>query len=404
MTVPAGPTGPQRLTLSRWAWVLGGLDALAVLALLPLSILSSSGFGLVPFAVIIATPTALVGLFVVRYRRRNPLGWLLLAITGCLILSTDGGLYSILDYSYHRGAMPLGPLAIAAYELWTPGLVLFGLVILLFPDGALPSPRWRWVLRVYLTVFVLLIASSAWATAQAIIGHPTVIDSNGGVDSVDNPSGWYGSVQSVLLLTVVACWLSFIGRQIISWRKADQERRQQLKWLTSGAVTCVAGMLLVSQSSSSTGPLHLAGALGWFGFTALPVGIGVGILRYRLYDIDRVISRTLAYAIVTGLLVAVYAGLVALASTVTSSSSSVVVAVSTLVVAGLFNPLRRRVQNGVDRRFNRARYDAEATVAELSARLKGALDPDAAGADLLDAVRRALEPSAVSLWVARGGP
>ena len=131
---------------------------------------------------------------------------------------------------------------------------------------------------------------------------------------------------------------------------------------------------------------------------ALPAGLAVAILRYRLYDIDRIISRTLSYAIVTGLLVGVYAGLVLLATQVLAIKSAVAVAVATLAAAALFNPVRRRVQRIVDRRFNRARYDADLTVAAFAARLKDAVDLDAVQTDLASVVQRALEPAHVSLW------
>ena len=136
------------------------------------------------------------------------------------------------------------------------------------------------------------------------------------------------------------------------------------------------------------------------GLAALPLSIGVGILKFRLYDIDRIISRTLAYAIVTGLLVGMYAGLVLLATHVLPLTSGVAVAGSTLVAAALFNPLRRRVQHHVDRRFNRARYDAELTVAAFAARLQDATERDAVRADLTGTVHRALEPVSISLWLA----
>jgi hypothetical protein len=141
------------------------------------------------------------------------------------------------------------------------------------------------------------------------------------------------------------------------------------------------------------------GFLGWFGIAALPVAIGVAILKYRLYEIDRIISRTLAYAIVTGLLVGVYAGLVLLATQVLRASSPVAVAASTLVAAALFNPVRRRVQHAVDRRFNRARYDAERMVTAFAARLQDAVDTDAVRADLTGVVHTALEPTHVSVWL-----
>ena len=143
------------------------------------------------------------------------------------------------------------------------------------------------------------------------------------------------------------------------------------------------------------------GNYAWFGWAALPVSIGIAILRYRLYDIDRIISRTLAYAIVTGLLVGVYAGLVLLATRVLSFHTPVAVAASTLAAAALFNPLRRRVQRAVDRRFNRARYNAGKTVAAFAARLQDAVDLDAVQDDLAGVVHQALEPAHVSVWISQ---
>jgi len=140
-------------------------------------------------------------------------------------------------------------------------------------------------------------------------------------------------------------------------------------------------------------------AAGALGILVLPVSLGLGILKFRLYDIDRIISRTLAYAIVTGLLVGVYAGLVLLATQVLAIKSPVAVAASTLAVAALFNPLRHRVQRAVDRRFNRARYDAEQTVAAFAARLNDAVDRDAVREDLASVVAKALEPAHVSVWM-----
>jgi hypothetical protein len=141
----------------------------------------------------------------------------------------------------------------------------------------------------------------------------------------------------------------------------------------------------------------------WFGLAALPVSMGVAILRYRLYEIDRIISQTLAYAVVTGLLIAAYAGLVLLATRVLSLSSSVAVASSTLAAAAAFSPLRRRVQHAVDRRFNRARYDADVTVAAFASRLKDAVDLDSVQADLASVVTRTLEPAHLSVWLRERG-
>ena len=166
-------------------------------------------------------------------------------------------------------------------------------------------------------------------------------------------TAWVTPVFLVFILTAGVFWLAAVGRQALSWRRSADERRQQLKWLASGAAVCgVFGIWAITTDSAIWEVLIL-------GFAALPVSIGIGIMKYRLYDIDRIISRTLAYAIVTGLLVGVYAGLVLLATRVLSVHGPVAVAASTLAAAALFSPLRRRVQHRVDRRFNRARYNAE---------------------------------------------
>jgi hypothetical protein len=157
---------------------------------------------------------------------------------------------------------------------------------------------------------------------------------------------------------------------------------------------------LAFSSSGGTSTIQdWADDIAWFGLAALPVSMGVGILRYRLYEIDRIISRTLAYAVVTALLVGVYAGLVLLSTHVLSLKSPVAVAASTLAAAALFSPLRRRVQRVVDRRFNRARYDAELTVTAFATRLKDAVDLDAVRGDLAAVVQDTLEPAHVSVWL-----
>jgi hypothetical protein len=199
-------------------------------------------------------------------------------------------------------------------------------------------------------------------------------------------------------LVILVIWLSGVAHQVLSWRRAMGERRQQLKWLATGAAVTVIA-IAVSTGVSST---SVAGEILGPGLAALPVGIGVGILKYRLYEIDRIISRTLAYAIVTGLLIGVYAGLVLLATGVLQVHSSVAVAVSTLAAAALFNPLRRRVQHAVDRRFNRARYDADQTVTAFAARLKDAVDLDSVRDVLAAVVEKALEPAHVSVWIRTG--
>ena len=201
------------------------------------------------------------------------------------------------------------------YQLWIPGLLLLGVVILLFPDGRLESRFWRWVLRAYLAIFACYAVALAVATAGALAGHHLRVDSSGGLAATDNASGWFAIAQSVTLIPAVALWVGGVVRQALSWRRSAGDRRQQLKWLAGGAAAAIAGAVLAVSGFG----------LGWSGFAALPVSIGAGILKYRLYDIDRIISRSLAYAIVTGLLVGLYAGLVLLATRILSFHASVAV-------------------------------------------------------------------------------
>jgi Na+/proline symporter len=191
-----------------------------------------------------------------------------------------------------------------------------------------------------------------------------------------------------------------VTKQVVSYRRSSGESRQQLKWLMTGGVISIVGLLLAMTIGNSNEFVpRILGFAGFLGVIALPVGIGVGILKYRLFEIDRLISRTLAYAILTGLLVGVFVGIVALATDVLPFSSPVGVAASTLAAAALFNPLRIRVQRLVDRRFNRARYDAEAIAAAFTLRLRDAVDLDTVRRELLAAVDGAVQPTHASVWI-----
>jgi hypothetical protein len=385
-----------------WIAVLGALAALSLAAMIPLSILSGQLFnGAIPL--VIGVPCAGVGILIARRQPGNPIGWLFLVTAACLFLSTDGPDYTWLGH--HLGHhLPLGPVGLALGQLWGFGLVLLFVVILLFPDGRLPSRFWRWTLWVFCVVYALLQVATAVATAGALAAHPVRVDANGGLSALDTPSGWYNLVQGIATTVLIVLTLCFVGRQVLSWRRASSERRQQLKWLASGAaVTLVCGVLSPTLSSSGITIVSVVGNYAWFGWAALPVCIGVAILRYRLYDIDRITSRTLAYAIVTGLLIAVYAGVVLLATRVLPFHTPVAVAGATLLAAALFNPLRRRVQRIVDRRFNRARYNADTTIAAFAARLQDAVDLAAVQDDLASTVYQALEPAHVSVWTSQRG-
>jgi hypothetical protein len=373
---------------------------LSFAAMIPLCVLSHQVANGV-IAAVIGLPCAAVGLVVTRRQRHNPIGWLLLVIAVCLFLATDGGAYALLVYRLGL-PLPFGPVALALDQLWGPSLALFGVVGLLFPDGTLPSRFWRGTLRIYSVLFAAELAATAAAIAGALAQHPIRVDRTSGLAAVDHPVGWFNAVQGLLILAVLVLSLAFIARQALSWRRAAGERRQQLKWLASGAAVPIICLVLGGTWGSAGGritPLVVIGNIAWLGVAALPVSIGVAILKYRLYEIDRIISRTLAYAIITGLLVGVYAGLVLLTTQVFRVHTPVALAASTLAAAALFSPVRRRVQHAVDRRFNRARYDAERMVTAFAARLQDAVDADAVRADLAGMVHTALEPTHVSVWL-----
>jgi hypothetical protein len=348
---------------------------------------------------------ALPGVVVARRQPGNPIGWILIGLGVYAGAITDIGRYAVLDYHFHHGDLPFGPAAaLLETGLWTGTFLVLPLVILLFPDGRLPG-RWRLVLWAYLADAGLVAAYFLGAAAWAMTGQPVVVDGAGQLIKQPNPPGVV-AVAVVLIVALPVCWVLFVVRQVLSWRRATGERRQQLKWLMSGAAITVLGLAGIFGFASSSSPAGLIlEIVSFFVSFALPVAICVGILKYRLYDIDRIISRTLAYAIVTGLLVGVYAGLVLLATQAlpVALSTPVAVAGATLVAAALFNPLRRRVQRVVDRRFNRARYDADQTVAAFAARLQDAVDLGAVRADLANVVHEALEPAHVSVWMSERG-
>jgi hypothetical protein len=356
-------------------------------------------------AVVLAVGTGLLGLLVARRQPGNPEGWLLLGLAASFIAVVDSGLYAVLDYRMHHGRLPLGETAVFIRGgIGPPLLFVFALVILLFPDGRLPR-RWTWVLWLYLAVAVVATAGLAAGEAGSIAGQHIQVDVNGNYTGPGSPTGVLGVLANIttpVFLVVPLFWPAFVARQVFSWRRSAGDRRQQLKWLMAGAVIGLVGvMLIVLGPPNDQLSGRVARDLAFVALGALPVSIGVGILKYRLYEIDRIISRTLAYTIVTGLLVGVYAGLVLLATQVFRVHTPVAVAASTLAAAALFNPVRRRVQQAVDRRFNRARYDADQTVAAFAACLKDAVDLDSVRDDLAGVVHQALEPAHVSVWISQ---
>jgi hypothetical protein len=394
----------RRLLSARLAVALGVVAlVLNIAALVLVASANQTAPQLVRLTALLAT--AAVGMLVAVRRPGNPLGWLLLGCGVLFSLQEGSVAYSVLDYRLDHGTLPLGRLAIALQPTWAAGLVLVAGVLWLFPDGYLPAGRWRRVGGALWAAGLLFGLLAFVPSVIAAAGRTVRVDASGAPVVFDHPAGYglaWVIVENIGFFVLIISWVVWLAVQVPKFRKSSGERRLQLKWLYSGAavfIVCLAFGLF--QSNNATGRAAVVGSVLAAGIAALPIALGIGIMKYRLYEIDRIISRTLAYAIITGLLVGVYAGLVLLATEVLRFSSLVAVAAATLAAAALFNPLRRRVQRIVDRRFNRAHYDAEATVAAFAGRLRGSVDLASIQEELAATVDQAFEPTHLSVWVTR---
>jgi hypothetical protein len=266
-------------------------------------------------------------------------------------------------------------------------VAMLAFLFLLFPTGYVRSRRWRpaaWFVGgvfALATVLILIAAARLWA-------HPFITSSH--------PPGLVRLLFTMTGFLISAAMLVSVAALVARFAKSSGEERLQLKWCAAAAL--VLAVVFVATIWTNSAVVNVLQSLA---FVCLWTAIAIAVLKYRLYEIDRIISRTLAYTIVTGLLVGVYAGLVLLATQVFRFHTPVAVAASTLAAAALFSPLRRRVQQVVDRRFNRARYDAEKMVAAFAASLKDAVDLDSVRDDLAGVVHHALEPVHISVWISQ---
>jgi hypothetical protein len=395
----SSPQHLARVSRPTLAALLGALSVATLLAGIPLQIIlpASAGSALVGGAGWIAFGVAFTGVGVVVARREpdNALGWLLLAAALAIQLSTVAASYAYLNYSVHHDTLPLGPVAVLLSPGWFYTFLLVPLIVLLFPDGRV-GRAWRWPLRAYGAVACACVGGLL-EIAVSDLSLRAPLNRQGDLVGASDPVAWAGPLRTPIALFYVVFIVAALARQIVAYRRSRGIHRQQLKWLAAGAVICLVFLVVVS--SWSTAPALIGNDLLPFSFAALPICMGIAILRYRLYEIDRLVSRTLAYAILTALLVGTFIGLVALSTDALALSGRIGVAASTLVAAALFNPLRARVQRLVDRRFNRIRYDAEAIVAAFTTHLRDAVELDAIRAQLLDAVSRAVEPTHASVWI-----
>jgi len=389
----------------RWAWVgwllLAAFVACAAAALV-LAVanhsftqdesLSDSVALLLAFAAFMV-----VGALVVAHRPGNAVGWIFSAIALLAITGATAEEYAAYAGVTRPGALP-GGIAAAWWAAWTwyPTLAL-ALVFtpLLFPTGRLLSPGWRLVAWPAAAVTAAIAALAALQPTLEL-GRPDRLAANPvGLAAVENPErSGLGSVLFVLIgLLVLAAFASMVVR----FRRSRGDERQQLKWFTFAAALLPL-TFLDSLLADPVSNLFFAAVVA-----CLPVGAGVAILRYRLYDIDRLINRTLVYGLLTALLGGLYAGLVLglgqLFGQLGARTPSWVVAASTLAVAALFQPARRRIQQTVDRRFNRRKYNAAKTIEAYSLRLRDQVDLDTLSAELLAVVDQTVQPTAAALWL-----
>ena len=401
-------TGAARVARPRWwpaalAWGLWALAILGIGAVLwfdhlmrqagraDLVQLNVSG---VPFLLaLVSAPT--VGAVLASRRPRHPVGWLLLGLGVSIGLSgfIDG--YAPYGLLARPGSLPAARWA----AIWSPamtvaGIACLGFVLLLSPTGSLPSPRWRWWARVAAAAPVVFLL--------AVTLEPEPLDP--AYRSVTNPVGLQALQLPIAVADVVASGITVAGvvvgglSLVVRFRRARGVERQQLRWVALAAVLASLAILVVLAGMVVGSSALIIWAAG-ISFAVLPLAIGAAVARYRLYDLDRIISRTLAYGLLTVLLGSAYAAVVLGLGQLLGHDSSLVVAAATLAVAAVFQPARRRVQGLVDRRFNRRRHDAARTIATFSDRLREQVDLATLTAELLAVADRTVEPTMVSLWL-----
>jgi hypothetical protein len=335
---------------------------------------------------------ATVGLVLTLRRPANPIGWLYAAagLTWSLAIPGDTWVDQLL--ADHRPLPPAAQLSAVFGEFnWAPAIVL-GVILpaLLVPDGRLRSRRWRPVAVAAVAVGVLGMVGNALAPVEledTSIPNPFALPGLAG-----EIAGAVGGLSTVLWLVVLVVSLVCV---VLRFRSSAGIERQQLRWVAAGAAAAVAGLVagvLTPQRTVLSSVLYAS-------VLCVPAAVAVAVLRYRLWDLDRLISRSLTYTLVTALLVVPYLLIVPAAGRLAAGSGSLAVAAATLAAAALFQPLRRRVQNLVDRRFNRRRYDAARTVEAFAARLREQVDLDALSAELLAVVDQTVQPTQTSLWL-----
>ena len=333
-----------------------------------------------------------------RSSPENPIGWLFCSIGflwGVTHFSAEYAIYTLLAAP---GSLPASaPAAWMMGWVWVPACGLIVLLCLLFPDGRLPSRHWRWF--AWFSVLLILVGAISQALAPGSVYYLGGIHNPLGVEGLPN----VGEQVQTLVFTLI---FVSAGSLFVRRLRASGVERQQLKWFTYASTLAISGVILSYTISEAIGALWLEW-VGYVvlvvGFIGIPISMGIAILRYRLYDIDILINRTLVYGALTATLIALYFGDIVLLQRVfvvlTGEKSTLAVVASTLLIAALFTPLRRRIQSFIDRRFYRKKYDARKTLEAFSAKLREETDLEALNSELVGVVRETMQPAHVSLWL-----
>src|SRR5215203_1427600 len=396
----------SKRTASWLSWSICALSlALTALSLLLLLLnLSHPDVPIHPYwevDTLFAVSFTLVGALIVsRSSPKHPIGWLF-----CALGLSYGMTHFVAQYARYAllaapGSLPAGEAAGWIFSLgWVPALGLTVFSLLLFPDGRLPGRRWRWFFWLSLLLIIAGAISQAFAPGLVLALE---------VGGIYNPLGVEGLPNAFKLIQTLLFTLIFISVASLFVRRlrARGIERQQLKWFTYASTLAISGTILTYTISEATGSVWLGWAgyvLALAGFIAIPISMGMAILRYRLYEIDLIINRTLVYGLLTAILALLYFGSVTalqyLFSLLTGQSNTLAIVASTLAIAALFIPLRKRIQSFIDRRFYRRKYDARKTLEAFSGRLRNETDLEALNNDLVGVVRETMAPAHASLWL-----